>query len=369
MDVTTDEVLKVVILGDEKTGKTYLLNNLISEKEITKEEIQTTDTYEIKLKSINIENKKIIFQLSDSPGKKKYNSILNSYIKDNDIILLIYEPNKRETFNSINSIYLPIIKEVKNESLLILISNLKNNNNIEREILNEEAIKFSEENSMKFYEINSSNKENLNILFIEIAKEYFIYKENKEKEKQIKLREKKMNLNFGFFQDKYSVKNKKNLIGKDSIFGEEKKIILNNIRFNITLSEIDYIFCGFSELDLSDYDGVFFLFDYKNNKSLEEIEKYLFNINRNKNKVLVIGNKDIEKKKKNEILDIINFIKKEEAEKLCKKYNIKFMEISFENKKNLNEIFYCLLNNCINVFEDPKTKKKNSDKFENCFNF
>ena len=229
MDVTTDEVLKVVILGDEKTGKTYLLNNLISENEIKNEEIQSTDTYEIKLKSINIENKKIIFQLSDSPGKKKYNSILNSYIKDNDIILLIYEPNKRETFNSINSIYLPIIKEVKNESLLILISNLKNNNNIEREILNEEAIKFSEENSMKFYEINSSNKENLNILFIEIAKEYFIYKENKEKEKQIKLREKKMNLNFGFFQDKYSVKNKKNLIGKDSIFGDQSLLKFRSI--------------------------------------------------------------------------------------------------------------------------------------------
>ncbi len=366
MDVINEEILKVVILGDEKTGKTYLLNNLISEKEIIKEEIQSTDTYEIKLKSINLENKKIIFQLSDSPGKKKYKSILNSYIKDNDIIILIYEPNKRETFNSINSIYLPIIKEEKSESLLILISNLKYNNDIEKEVLNEEAIKFSEENSMKFYEINSSNKENLNILFIQIANDYFIYKENKEKEKQIKLKEKKMNLHFGFFQDKYSVKNKKNLIGKDSIFGEEKIILLKNVKFKITLSEIDYIFCGFGELDLSDYDGVFFLFDYKNYKSLEEIEKYLFNIKRNRNKVLVIGNKDQEKKNKN---NIKNNIKKEDAEKLCKKYNIKFMEISFEKKKNINEIFHCLLNNCINVFESPKAKTKKSDKYENCFIF
>ena len=366
MDVTTDEVLKVVILGDEKTGKTYLLNNLISEKEIIKEEIQSTDTYEIKLKSINLENKKIIFQLSDSPGKKKYKSILNSYIKDNDIIILIYEPNKRETFNSINTIYLPIIKEEKNESFLILISNLKYNNDIEKEVLNEEAIKFSEENSMKFYEINSSNKENLNILFIEIAKDYFIYKENKEKEKLIKVTEKKMNLHFGFFQDKYSVKNKKNLIGKDSIFGEEKIILLKNVKFKITLSEIDYIFCGFNELDLSDYDGIFFLFDYTNNKSLEEIEKYLFNIRRNRNKVLVIGNKDQEKKNIN---DLRNIIKKKDAEKLCKKYNVQFMEISFEEKKNINEIFHCLLNNCINVFESPKAKTKKSDKYENCFIF
>ena len=113
---------------------------------------------------------------------------------------------------------------------------------------------------------------------------------------------------------------------------------------------------------LKNSQGIILVFDITNEKSFEDLNMWINDINEATNKVSIIlfGNKcDLEDRK----------ISKEQAEKFAKKNNIPYIETSAKLKLNINEGFSILVNDAYKkygIVNGLKLKKKKKNKREGC---
>ena len=86
-------------------------------------------------------------------------------------------------------------------------------------------------------------------------------------------------------------------------------------------------------------DGILLVFDLTNNKSFNNIKKWINEVENNsdhKTKKILVGNKV-------DMKDNIQ-VSKDDIDNLCKKKKIKYIEVSGKNNTNVNEAFETLVN-------------------------
>jgi len=119
-----DHLIKILIIGDRKVGKTTFIKTYLSNSIITTYKCITVQEFVYKYDNIiltNYTNNKIMLNIYDMSGDKKYMIKSSKYYKDVNIIYLIYV-NKNIPMEYIN---LAIIEE-NNNYLLVLIKNIEN---------------------------------------------------------------------------------------------------------------------------------------------------------------------------------------------------------------------------------------------------
>ena len=92
-------IFKILILGNSSVGKTSFIFRFCDNK-FYEEQISTSGI-DLKNKSLEKNNKKIILQIYDTAGEERYHSISKNYFKSSDGILLLYDISNKETFNAI----------------------------------------------------------------------------------------------------------------------------------------------------------------------------------------------------------------------------------------------------------------------------
>ena len=115
-------ILKIIFLGESNTGKTSIISQYIKESFI--KEYSTTISSNIIQKEIEIENKKLIIELYDTPGNKQYRDNIKILIKNINIALLVYDITNNISFNELNYWYNQI-NEIngKNNIFIVVIEN------------------------------------------------------------------------------------------------------------------------------------------------------------------------------------------------------------------------------------------------------
>jgi small GTP-binding protein len=96
-------------------------------------------------------------------------------------------------------------------------------------------------------------------------------------------------------------------------------------------------------------DGILLVFDLTNNKSFNNIKKWINEVENNsdnKTKKILVGNK-VDKKDNIQVSKI-------DIDNLCKKKKIKYIEVSGKNNTNVNEAFDTL----VNLIIDKKTNEE-----------
>jgi small GTP-binding protein len=162
------ETYKIILIGDVSVGKTNLLTQYVHGK--FAEKTNNTIGIEFKNKIIEIKNgRKIRLQIWDTCGQEKFMSITKNYFRGCSAALFVFDVTKRKTYKSLQ-MWLSLFNEIDDEktTIKLLIGNKKDLN--QKQVREEEIEIFTKDHFLKYFEVTTRNKENIDAIFDEIVK-------------------------------------------------------------------------------------------------------------------------------------------------------------------------------------------------------
>ena len=154
--------LKLIVVGNQGTGKSCILNRFVNET--FEENYQATIGLDFQSKNVTIHDQDVRLILYDTAGQEKFRSLIPMYIREAQIILLIYDISDRESFDSMPK-WIQQVLDVKNSEVVFVLIGNKNDLENERKVTYEEGKKFAEENNFIFQEVSAKNGNNFEKLF------------------------------------------------------------------------------------------------------------------------------------------------------------------------------------------------------------
>ena len=125
INLTCESIVKVVLLGESKTGKTSLIERYISDAYEDNIMSTTGASYSGKAVWFEEENHSINFKIWDIAGQKKYRDLSKIFYKDAQVVILLYDITNKVSFDEIRNYWVKQVKEFGRKD----VSKKKNNIN------------------------------------------------------------------------------------------------------------------------------------------------------------------------------------------------------------------------------------------------
>ena len=167
-DKDHDHQFKLLIVGNSSVGKSAILLRFADDK--YDESYVSTIGIDFKVRSIDIDGKRVKMQIWDTAGQEKFRTIGTAYYRNTHGVILVYDVTSKESFLSIERWLQEIKKNCANTIYkIVLVGNKDDNPNLKK-ISTEEASEFAMEMGIPLFE--TSAKENINVeeLFYAIDK-------------------------------------------------------------------------------------------------------------------------------------------------------------------------------------------------------
>ena len=156
------ENYKIAIIGNQHVGKTTILSRY--KYETTDGTYAPTVGIDFLTKNVFFEDKTIRLIMWDTAGQERFKSLIPSYLKNANCVILTYDVTEKSSFTSLNKWLSDARDNVVEGTFIILCGNKIDLNN-KRVIPKEEAEKFAEENKITYAETSASTGEGINELF------------------------------------------------------------------------------------------------------------------------------------------------------------------------------------------------------------
>ena len=190
MTTTSQQICKVVLVGETQTGKTSIIAKLT--KDIFQEEVGSTIVNSITNYKIELEDTKTVqLVIWDTAGQEKYRSLNTLFYKDAVIVVLVYDQTQRKTFEEVKNYWIPQIRSHCGEKIIVAIAANKSDLFEEQEVSDEEGKQLAEATKGIFMQTSCKTGSGIKEVFRALAKKYE-KGETAEKERII-LEEKKTN--------------------------------------------------------------------------------------------------------------------------------------------------------------------------------
>jgi len=163
-----DYLIKLLLIGDSGVGKSCLLLRF-SDDSFTPSFI-TTIGIDFKIRTIELEGKRIKLQIWDTAGQERFRTITTAYYRGAMGILLVYDVTDEKSFNNIRN-WIRNIEQHATESVnKILIGNKCDM--VEKKVVDSARGKaLADEYAIKFLETPAKNSINVEEAFITLAKD------------------------------------------------------------------------------------------------------------------------------------------------------------------------------------------------------
>lgn len=180
-----DYLFKLIVIGDTNTGKSCLLQRFTDDT-YTSDFISTIGV-DFKVKTLEIDNKKIKVQMWDTAGQCRFRSITNSYYRGAHGMIIAFDITNKSSFNNIEQ-WMRSVKNFGSENSIKILIGTKSDLIEERQVSKEEIDTLVDELGISYIETSAKENNNINELFITICKEILTNmsdKINTTKEKRV----------------------------------------------------------------------------------------------------------------------------------------------------------------------------------------
>ena len=193
-----DFLFKILLVGNSSVGKSSLFLRFVDD--VWNDVFVPTIGVDFKIKTLKINEQNVKLQIWDTAGQERFRTIISSYYKGAQGILLVFDLTEKESFESLNNWLIEIEKNANKNVIKLLIGN-KNDLEDKRVVSYNEAKDFADSNGLKYVETSAKTNNNVTEAFSEIGKELmdasskdkeFFANENK---KTISISDKTMDLN------------------------------------------------------------------------------------------------------------------------------------------------------------------------------
>ena len=174
-------IFKVLLLGNSNVGKSSLFLRFVDD--IWNDTFVPTIGVDFKIKTFNIDEKKIKMQIWDTAGQERFKNIIASYYRGAHGILLIYDVTDKDSFKNLSNWLIEIEKNSSKNVLKVLIGN-KTDLEEKRVISYNQAKEFADSYGLKYIETSAKKNLNVNEAFATLGRELMLASEDKRIVKQ-----------------------------------------------------------------------------------------------------------------------------------------------------------------------------------------
>ena len=159
------ENYKIVIIGDQHVGKTSILSRY--KYEVIETAYAPTVGIDFLTKNVFLEDKTIRLIMWDTAGQERFKSLIPSYLKNANCIILTYDISNKSSFLSLNKWFTDSKEHVSENTLFVICGNKMD---LKRAVTKKEVEDFSNEKKISlFVEVSALTGEGINELFNKIV--------------------------------------------------------------------------------------------------------------------------------------------------------------------------------------------------------
>ena len=162
-----DYLFKLLIIGDSSVGKSSLL--LRFSDDVYRDSYISTIGVDFKVKTIELEGKRIKLQMWDTAGQERFRTITNSYYRGAHGVMIVFSVEDHESFVSVKN-WLSQLRAYADKDVQILLVGNKSDMVEERTVKKEEAEELAEKEGLVYIETSAKTAERVVESFEEICR-------------------------------------------------------------------------------------------------------------------------------------------------------------------------------------------------------
>jgi small GTP-binding protein len=155
--------IKAILVGESQTGKTCILNKLVSN--IFIENPGSTNVAENLEKEFTVEGKTITLDIWDTAGQEKFRSLNKIFFKEAEIAFLVYDITKKQTFDELKNFWVEQVRTFSGENVLFAIVGNKADLYTKEEVNENMGQEFADQINGVFAQTSAKHGTGINDLF------------------------------------------------------------------------------------------------------------------------------------------------------------------------------------------------------------